>query len=280
MDVKEIVSLERRNVTVGDIPKHIVLFALTTNPFFYFNNLKKYCPALKSKDEFVEKEEYLGGFGISFKGDESRCENISPADYLQALKVLLQSIEAEIRQNDTEYEGTEFAYHDYVRNKFTDKTLHINKKRNEERTRGQEEFLAEKSWYAYNVNFGTSEEKKFVEMFASRYQSIKAKYNEVYLIRNEQTLKIYDEIGRAFEPDFVLFCQERNGQENIIQLFIEPKGSHLESKDKWKEDFLKRIRQDRKAIEIGTDHYVITGVPFYNYNSENEFGKELEKALM
>jgi len=269
---------ERKDVKVSDIQKHIVYCALAANPFFKFSNLIKYCPNIVSKDEFIEKEEYLGGFGITFKGDKSHCANITNYDYFQALKVLLGSIENEITQNDTEYEGSEFTF-GKLREKFTDKTLHINKKANEERTKGQEGFLADKEWYAYNANYGTMEEKKFVEMFASRYENLKEKFDDIFLIRNEQVLKIYDEIGRTFEPDFVLFCRRKTGEEQVLQVFIEPKGGHLESKDKWKEEFLKQLRKGKKTLEIGSDNYLLTGVPFYNYSNENDFKKELEDTL-
>lgn len=280
-DVNDTVSVglnERRSVKVREIPYHIVHFALTTNPFFYFRNLTKFCPNIKSSDDFISQDEYLGGFGITFKGDKTHCQNITNNDYLQALKVLLKGIETEIKQNDVEYEGSEFTY-GKLRDKFYDKTLHINRKINAERVDGQEDFLKDKEWYVYNANYGTMEEKKFVEMFAARFDKIRMKFSDIFLIRNEQTLKIYDKIGRAFEPDFVLFCRRKDGLENVLQIFIEPKGGHLESKDKWKEDFLKDIRSNHKLVEIGTDHYTITGVPFYNYNNENEFAKELESAL-
>ena len=269
---------ERKRVVVKDIPYNVVRFALTTNPFFYFNNLTRFCPNIESSDDFINQEEYLGGFGITFKGDKTHCESITNHDFLQALKVLLKSIETEIKQNDVDYEGSAFTY-GYIRNKFFDKTLRINKKVNAERVKGQENFLTNKDWYVYNANFGTSEEKKFVEMFDARFDKISVNFSDIYLIRNEQTLKIYDEIGRAFEPDFVLFCRRKNGKENVLQIFIEPKGGHLAAKDKWKEDFLKRIRNNNEVVEIGTDHYTITGVPFYNYNNENEFAKELECVL-
>lgn len=269
---------DRKSIRISEIPYNIVHFALTTNPFFYFNNITKFCPNINSLDDFISKDEYLGGFGITFKGEKTHCENITNSDYLHALKVLLKSIETEIKQNDTEYEGSDFTYDAFYK-KFTDKTLHINKKANQERIDGQEDFLADKEWYAYNANYGTSEEKKFVEMFAARFDNIKEKFSDLYLIRNEQTLKIYDEVGRIFEPDFVLFCCGNNGKENVLQIFIEPKGGHLASKDKWKEDFLKKISDNQKIVEIGTDHYKITGVPFYNYSNENEFADELEAAL-
>lgn len=267
---------ERKEIKISEMPNHVVHYALTTNPFFYFDNISKFCPSIKSSDEFISKDEYLGGFGIIFKGDKTHCDNITNADYLQALKVLLKSIETEIKQNDSEFEGSEY-YNNRIENIFKDKTLHINKEA--ERATGQEEFLADKDWYAYNANFGTTEEKKFVEMFAARFDKIKNKFSDIYLIRNEQVLKIYNELGQAFEPDFVLFCKQKSGKENVLQIFIEPKGEHLKGKDKWKEDFLKQIRDKNEVIKIGTDHYQITGVPFYNYSNENEFAKELESVL-
>lgn len=267
---------ERKEIKISEMPNHVVHYALTTNPFFYFDNISKFCPSIKSSDEFISKDEYLGGFGIIFKGDKTHCDNITNADYLQALKVLLKSIETEIKQNDSEFEGSEY-YNNRIENIFKDKTLHINKET--ERATGQEEFLADKDWYAYNANFGTTEEKKFVEMFAARFDKIKNKFSDIYLIRNEQVLKIYNELGQAFEPDFVLFCKQKSGKENVLQIFIEPKGEHLKGKDKWKEDFLKQIRDKNEVIKIGTDHYQITGVPFYNYSNENEFAKELESVL-
>ena len=60
---------------------------------------------------------------------------------------------------------------------------------------------------------------------------------------------------------------------------MEAKGEHLKGYDKWKEDYLHEIRTEQKTIKIDTDTYLITAVPFYNYNSENEFKKTLENVL-
>ncbi len=234
---------------------------------------------MRKFSNFIKEEEYLGGFGITFRGDKKHCDNITNHDYLQALKLLLKSIEEEIKQNDTEFEGTTNYETRYIEQVFKDKTLRINKKINAERANGQEVFLQDKDWYVYNANYGTSEEKNFVKMFAARFDSFEQKYTDIYLIRNEQTLKIFDESGRTFEPDFVLFCRAKTGNELYYQVFIEPKGGHLIAKDKWKEDFLKQLRLQNKVIKLNTDEYVITGVPFYNYNNENEFAKELESVL-
>jgi type III restriction enzyme len=94
------------------------------------------------------------------------------------------------------------------------------------------------------------------------------KFENIYLIRNERELKIFDKLGRAFEPDFLLFCKQRDREQLTFQVFIEPKGEHLKGNDKWKEDFLKEISAKQKTIKIHTDTYLITAVPFYNYNNE------------
>ena len=273
--VNEMVLSDRRDISVSSIPKNVVRYALSSNPFFYYDNIVFYCPKLKSLSEFSTSKDYLGGMGITFIGDKEHCDNITNEDYLAALNELLKQIEAEIKGNDVEFEGTEYTYA-YIKDKFTDKVLHINK--NDERAKGQEEFIKDKQWYVYTANYGTSEEKRFVEMFSARYKSLCDSFENIYVIRNEQVLKIYDSIGRTFEPDFLLFCQQKDGKKLSFQVFIEPKGGHLAAKDKWKEDLLKAMK-DNHIVVKNLDNYVITGVPFYNYDNENEFKKKLDETL-
>ena len=182
----------------------------------------------------------------------------------------------EIKSNTAEYEGSEYIY-DFVHNVFKDKEIKVIK--DSERADGQLEVVSEPEWYVYNANYGTSEEKEFVKMFAKRFEYLEKKYENIYLIRNERELKIFNKLGQAFEPDFILFCKQKEGEELTYQVFIEPKGGHLLANDKWKEDFLKKIREEKKIIKIDTDKYLITGVPFYNNTIENEFKKTLENTL-
>ena len=93
-------------------------------------------------------------------------------------------------------------------------------------------------------------------------------------------MKIFDKLGRAFEPDFILFCKQKDGEELTYQVFIEPKGAHLIANDKWKENFLKKIREEKKTIDIDTDKYLITGMPFYNNKNQNEFIQILEREIL
>jgi type III restriction enzyme len=267
---------ERKDIKVLAIPKHIIRFALAQNPYFYFDSLENFFPNVESLSNFIDSKDYLGGLEITFNASKSRLVVFSNQDFLLAIQGLLQSIEMEIKSNLTEFEGSNYIK-EYVHKVFKDKEIKVYK--DSERADGQEAFVANEPWYVYNANFGTSEEKKFVELFQRRFEGLKEKFTNIYLIRNEREIKIIDKLGRAFEPDFVLFCKQKKGKELTYQVFIEPKGAHLIANDKWKEEFLKQIREEEKTIKIDTDNYIITGVPFYNYANENEFKKTLEDTL-
>ncbi len=269
-------EIESKDVKLSVIPKHIIRFALSQNPFYYFDNISHYFPTIKSISNFIDNKDFLSGLEITFKGTHKRLLDICHFDYLQALNGLLQNIEADIKSNTTEYEGTEYI-NQPINQIFKDKEIKVRK--DSERADGQESFVSEKPWYVYNANYGTSEEKKFVELFERRYDGLNQKFENIYLIRNERELKIFDKRGRAFEPDFLLFCKQRNDKELTFQVFIEPKGKYLIGYDKWKEDYLKEIRNEQKVINISTDTYLITAVPFYNYDNENEFKTTLENTL-
>jgi type III restriction enzyme len=241
-------KIEHKDLKVGSIPKHVISYALSQNPFYHFDNLVKYFPNLDSLSNFIQSENYLGGLEITFNGSEDRLNKIANKDYLLAVNKLLTSIEDDIKSNLTEFEGSEYIS-EYVHKVFGDKEIKVNK--NSERSDGQFDVVSEPDWYVYNANYGTSEEKKFVEMFSRRFEHLEKKFENIYLIRNERELKIYDGLGRAFEPDFLLFCKEKDGDEHTFQVFIEPKGAHLIANDKWKEEFLQRMRDERKTLQEG-----------------------------
>lgn len=269
-------KIESKDIKLSAIPKHIVRFALAQNPFFYFDSLERYFPNVGSLTNFIDITDYLGSLEIIFNGSKARLVDITNNDYLLSIQGLLQNIESEIKSNLTEFEGSVYIK-EYVHRVFKDKEIKVYK--DSERADGQEVLVANEPWYVYNANYGTSEEKSFISMFAIRFESLGQKFKDIYLIRNEREIKIIDKLGRAFEPYFILFCKQKKDKELTYQVFIEPKGAHLVAHDKWKEDFLKEIRKEEKTIKIHTDAYVITGVPFYNYANENEFKKTLEETL-
>lgn len=268
--------IRTKDVKLTEIPKNVIRFALSQNPFFYFDSLSHYFPNVGSLSNFIDSTDFLADLEITFSGTANRLKEISHFDYLQALNELLQSIEADIKGNSTEYEGSDYIK-EPIYKVFKDKEIKVQK--GSPREDGQEALVANEPWYVYNANYGTSEEKKFVELFSRRFEGLNQKFENIYLIRNEREIKIFDKLGRAFEPDFLLFCKQRDGEQMTFQVFIEPKGEHLKGLDKWKDDFLNKIRAEQKTIKIHTDTYLITAVPFYNYNNENEFKTTLENTL-
>ena len=56
-------------------------------------------------------------------------------------------------------------------------------------------------------------------------------------------------------------------------------GKHLIANDQWKAEFLNEIAENKRIFEIHSDKYLLTAVPFYNYENENEFERELEQVF-
>lgn len=271
-------SMESKDIPLSHISIHVIRHAMDGNGFYKFDNLTKYFPHLKSSADFICADNYLGGLTITLKAPTSAAFiNISNHQYMEAMQKMLKEIEAQVKANTTKYQGSDYKTAP-IKEKFKDKKLTI--KKDDNRTDGQESFVADKSWYVYNANYGTDQEKDFVKFFARHMAQLKNDYKDIYLIRNEREIKIIDNQGRAFEPDFLLFCRQKSGDDFVYQVFIEPKGGFLQKHDQWKEDFLNNIRKDQKAIRVNVDNYLITALPFYNSNDENEFKKVLDETLL
>jgi len=281
---KAVVSEEnRKDVKVKDIERNIVESTLARNPFFTFASLHRYFPHLTSMREFITSESFLGGLAITFQGsvyllDENKTEK------LRAMVGLLHQIEAEARQQITEYRGLREFRHSWVRDVFHDKILKFDKRNPLALDDPQfDAFLAGKDWYVFNALYGTSEEKPFVRMLDRMVPELKDKYEAIYLLRNEGHFKIYNfSDGQAFEPDFVLFLREKTGKLFTYQLFIEPKGKHLKEHDRWKAAFLKEIREEfaNRVLKLdGDSNYRLIGVPFYNNEDENAFKSSLWEVI-
>ena len=272
----------RRDMKMRDIERNIVQSAIARNPFFTFASLKRYFPHLASMCDLIASEDYLGGLEITFQGnlyglDENRPEKLA------AMLGLLGQIEAEIRANVTEYEGSRDFHRDWVREVFKDKVLKfdVNNARATEDPQF-EHFVSAKDWFAFNTVYGTSEEKAFVRMLDRQMQKLQAQYEQIYMLSNEGHFDIYNfEDGQAFQPDFVLFLREKSGKLLIYQLFIEPKGRYLKEHDRWKETFLDEITSefDGKLLAFEDKRYRLIGVPFYNNEDENQFRASLESVL-
>jgi len=273
----------RKDLPVKQIEQNIIHSAIARNPFYTFDSLKHYFPHLESMREFAASEKYLGSLEITFQGNIYQLEE-NKVEKLNAVLDLLGEIETEVRQQNTLYEGTRDFQYSRVHEVFTDKLLKFSKDNERGKDDAQfEHFVSAKDWFAFNTIYGTSEEKAFVRMLDRHIEKLKEQYESIYLLRNEGHFAIYNfSNGATFQPDFVLFLHEKNGKSLTYQLFIEPKGSHLTDKDRWKENFLKEIKQEfgkRNILKLEDKKYCLIGVPFYNNEDENVFRENLESAL-
>lgn len=257
-----------------EIPLNITEGAMANFEIMKFNVLKSYFPQLKSKKEFLTSDDYLGNITIQF---ESPYEKLRAIDLYDGVMKALQNVSVYIQKIETEYEGTREFYANRVHNVLKDKKIYVDNPHGDGIGISQSMIISEdradlayESWYVYNDNYGTSEEKAFIKYFQGLVPELKKEYDEIYLVRNERipTLAIYEfDTGERFEPDFLLFLQ-KHGTAGYLQeqIYIEPKGSHLIEKDKWKEDFLLRIEEEGIPYKkyVDDNEYRIIGLPFFN----------------
>lgn len=272
----------RVDLKVKAIARNIVQATIARNPFFTFASLKRYFPNLDSMQSFMDSDEYLGGWEITFQGNVGDLDQ-NRAEKLGGMLGLLGQLEVEIRKHITEFEGTSNFRADRVRDIFEDKLLKFDASNPRAAEDTQfEAFVSSKDWFAFNMVYGTSEEKAFVRMLERQMQMLQEQYEQIYLLRNEGHFAIYNfGDGKAFQPDFVLFLREKNGEFLMYQVFIEPKGKHLQEHDRWKETFLKEISSmfEGDPLRFEDKKYRLIGVPFYNNEDENKFMEGLESIL-
>jgi len=280
-----------RTFRLRDFETTIICKSMAKLDFFKFNNLKKYLPNLKSSTDFIKE---LNNISVDIISSQEKLKSLLPDDKLDACIYVLKQIELQIISNYHEFKGTEIFIGKKIKEIVHDKRLNIevNESGDQEygvpmikaRTEDLRLDLSGKSWYIYDENYGTSEEKSFIRFIDGIIEKLKEKYSEVYLLQNENLFKIYNfSDGNATEPDFVLFLKEHDTDKILqYQLFIESKGSQLLEKDKWKEDFLKEIesRYQLESTLFGENNeYKIIGLPFYNEETKPMFVDEFKKKL-
>lgn len=263
-------------VEFGD---NLVRKALNQFEFYKFSNLQGYLPNLESISEFITSDKYLGKVKIEVSGTEEQIANLSKTEMLKIAVGVLNEVEPRIVSDKIEFRGTERFEHYLLKDVVKEKTLNLFMDEGSDRQLGRSMNdvanpfyldLSRRDWYVFEDCFGTSEEKLFIKYLDKIVQKLNEKYDQIYLVRNERYLKIYNfEDGRAIEPDFLLFLTKQEPETAMhYQIFIEPKGNHLLETDKWKEDFLKAIKEKHQVDKIwqGKSH-VVWGLPFFNQDN-------------
>ncbi|MDX4057244.1 DEAD/DEAH box helicase family protein [Aliarcobacter skirrowii] len=272
-------------IKISDFDKNLVRVAINKKPFFYFSNLKKYFINLKSIEQFITDNDFLGAIEWHIKSSKKLSEG---NDFKISLVLeILEIIEKKLLANKTNFVGS----HKFHPVRISDK---VPKEKTIKLKDSASRIDIRDDWYVFEEHFGTIEERAFTDFILKVSNDLKNRYKKVALLRNEKAFKIhsFDEKkdGEGFEPDFLLLLQN---EKCYFQVFCEPKGKHLFDFDKWKNDFLEDITKCTNENKISLEDinenrlslyenkcYKILGLPFYNEEYENEFKEEFLSNLL
>lgn len=270
----------------------IVRKAMCKHDVYKFNILRQYFPNLKSTDEFIRDPAYLGDIKIDIV---SKYENPSSVLLLKACANVLGKIADYITGIEETYVGTKtftpVKISDVFKNKkcnYTDPHAGgVGVSQNDASVPIDWKIdLSNEDWFVFEDNYGTSEEKAFVAYFKTYAKKLKEEYDKVYLLRNERQFHIYSfDDGGRFEPDYVLFLhKDKTEGFEQLQVFIEPKGTHLLENDAWKERFLVYMKNTNAAVPVKIlkdyNDYFIWGFHFYNQDERlKEFTLDFDSLL-
>lgn len=268
------------SVALKDFDYHIFRKAIAKKSkndtsIFQFERLKEELK-IESVDDLL-KDDFLGSFAMNIVIENWKTfSDITPDKQLHILSNFLDKISVELKQYSNPYNGDEFKLVKFADN-FFDKEKMIDTSIS---ASSLEQDLLTTKWYVLNGFNGSSEEEHLIRAVMKTIWNLQDTYDEVYLLRNEEVLKIYDfKTGTGFQPDFLLFLKEK-WKNKYYQIFIEPKGTHLLEKDEWKNVFLKEITSrygEENTLQFANDDYVIVGLPLYNKDHSKEFDDEYVK---
>ncbi|WP_346868153.1 MULTISPECIES: DEAD/DEAH box helicase family protein [unclassified Clostridium] len=298
----------------SETDKRILKKSLARNSFFEFSNLKNFIPTLKSKSEFINNEEWLGNLKIdaivSFD-----TEVLSPLEKLLATEKCLRYIQGRIKRNFSKKRGTNKFISIDIKDVVTSYSKKVSKSYNRKPMEEiiQKYPMPEQKWFVYEDAIVDGLEKDLIELIKRLVTTLEKKYNEVYLIRNDERqlgfklhqfkakklnysnnsldykqqlvaesersylsssddITIYD----GFMPDFILYL---SNADYIYQVYIEPKGELLVSRDSWKQNILKTIDSDKFEILVEDSNVKLYGVKFYTGKNTKEFISDLDDKI-
>ena len=277
----------------GELGNHVLRAAINRFDAFKFSNLKDTYPNLESIKEFIESDSYLSGVNILIYAKQEVLDNLTQKEKLYCAIEVLRQIEPLLSKGGIGYKGTKQFNPRPIKDVFRERTQRFSFDNSSDKEYGKSMMetentdlrmdLTKANWHAYEDCFGTSEEKHLVRYIESIYPKLIEKYHDIYLIRNEKDLKIYSFTSEdAYQPDYVLFLKKKNNnaKTDYIQIFIEPKGDHLRSTDKWKEDSMKQIRENADIrFSSQSTNFNVWGMPFFTESKRSMFDIAMKQSL-
>lgn len=296
-DVVNISPRERINFKFKEITRNVVRHAINRNKNFTFNNLQKYFYGLASTEKFIEM---LNDIDVTVESRYTNFRELTQDDKLYVVEEILKKIADGFIEVEDRYYGSDKFEPYPIKKMFSDKIIRkytVNYAGDKEAGISQKDKIETKyyenldaiEWYAYDDNYGTSEEKSLVRALKEVMEDLKENWTDIYLLRNEKAVRIYSfDTGQAFEPDFLMFANDKTHGNTSWQIFIEPKGDQfmVESKESyagkeaWKEKFLNEItRRDEARTLVDNSRFRIVGIPFFNEKISKEVVKEKLKEI-
>ncbi len=287
-------SIPYRAYKLGALGNHVLRSAINRFDAFKFSNLKETYPNLDSIKDFIESFSYLAGINILIYAKQEVLDNLTQKEKLFCAIEVLRQIEPLLSKGGIGYKGTKQFRPRPIKDVFRERTQRFSLDGSTDKEYGKSMMetenmylrmdLSRADWHAYEDCFGTSEEKHLIRYIETIYPKLIEKYHDIYLLRNEKDLKIYSFTSEdAYQPDYVLFLKKRceGDKTDYIQIFIEPKGKHLLSTDKWKEDAMKQIRENADIrFSTKSTNFNVWGMPFFTESRRNIFDKAIQETLL
>lgn len=250
--------------------------------FYELANLKRYFPNLSSVTEFIHSQDYLGQLIVNVCVPESLDFTAIPAkEKLLLLENVLFRISESVRHNDRKEKGTHRFTSRALSEVIKDYSLHIdpsvivNQKITAEQTIG-------KKWYVYDNAILNQLEHKLVKVLGSFMEKLKARYDDIYLIRNDEQstrFKLTEFKGaRGFMPDFILLLTSKSDNA-YWQVFLEPKGDDRLQDDKWKEEMLEKLNDENLILIDENDDVKLVGIKFFASSQMDKFICDMQDKL-
>lgn len=260
----------------------LVKKAFSRNKFYRFNSLKRYIPTLRSLNQFMTSDNWLGNIRLY-----ARVSNGSPKltllQQLKAVEQYLVFIQKQITNNYQRQRGTNRFIPVPTKTLIRDYQKTVTRKFNNVREQKICPYPMEnKPWFVYERAIVNGLEKGLIDLIGSFVERLQKKYDQIFLFRiDERTtnfklhqFKGYTKHYEGFMPDFILYLQD---QDFIYQIYIEPKGPQLLARDQWKEDLLESIRPDKVEIIGENDQVKLYGMKFFTKGDERNIVQELRE---
>lgn len=263
------------------VRKAINILASQENSFYRFDQVKEKL-GVNTIDDLLS-EAYLGSVPLTILAPTNKLDQIPAKDQLRILIHFFEKIAVFLAQIDQPYVGSPTFSPQSLAEIFAKpvEKLLITKDYNFT----YENSVQADDWFLVNRFIGTKEEVAFFEEFKMSFlPNLRAEYDQVFLLRNEEVYKIYDFAqGRGFAPDFLLFLIKKS-QQSVFQVFIEPKGKVYREHDQWKEDLMDHLYQkygQEAELLAGSEKYHLIGLPFYGSDEQQsaEFWSAFEKRV-